>query len=193
MKITKLFVLLIAINASVAIYGQSKKASTAELFSKEYANKNLSNETVFYAYISDPDPNGTNVREMPGGKVIKVLKNDGTYIVDLRESWNGWFRISPEIDANEAGTIDLKTNKCWVHGSLLASTTRNYSNQTLKFYAKPNSKSPVKFTVSEEVEVTFVDIIVGWAKVCYTDSKGKKLIGWIELEWLCGNPYTTCS
>ena len=38
----------------------------------------------------------------------------------------------------------------------------------------------------------FLDATMEWAKVSYTDSDGKKLIGWIEIEWLCGNPYTTC-
>lgn len=167
--------------------------STAERFKAEYVNQNPRNEAIGVAYIVDPDPKGTNVRESPGGKVIKVLQRDANWMIDLCEAWNGWFRISPEIDSAEDDAIDLKTDNCWVHGSLVASSTRNYDNQTLKFYAKPDSKSAVTFTVSDEVQVTFVDVTNEWAKVCYTDKNGKKLIGWIELEWLCGNPYTTCS
>ena len=167
-------------------------STTAKRFKAEYVNQNPRNEVIAVAYIVDPDPNGTNVRESPGGKVIKVLRSDVSWIVDLREAWNGWFRIGPEIDTGEDDAINLKTTNCWVHGSLLGASTRNYGGEVLKFHAKPDSKSTVNFTVSNVIGVKFLDATMEWAKVSYTDNNGKKLIGWIEIEWLCGNPYTTC-
>ena len=107
--------------------------------------------------------------------------------------WNGWFRISPNIDCSEDDAIDLKTDSCWIHGSIIASHTKNYGNEKLNFYAKPDIKSKVVLTVNNEITVTFIDIKNDWAKVCYTNENGKKFIGWIELEWLCSSPYTNCS
>jgi len=41
--------------------------------------------------------------------------------------------------------------------------------------------------------LTVVDMVKGWIKVKYTPKKSRKsLIGWIETEWLCPNPVTTC-
>ena len=166
--------------------------STVERFKAEYVNQNLQNKIIAEAFLNDSDPNGANVREVPGGKVIKVLRTDVEWMIDVCEAWNGWFRISPIIDSGEVDAIELKTENCWIHGSLMASDTRNYGGQSLNFHTKPDDKSVVAFTVNQEVRVTFIDIMKDWAKVCYTNESGKKLIGWIELEWLCPNPYTNC-
>jgi len=192
MNARKLFIVTIVLCPSTLVDAQTKKLTTAERFKSEYVNKNPQNRIIAGAYLSDPDPNGANVRECPGGKVIKVLRTDVEWMIDLHEAWNGWFRINPKIYSEEADEIDLKTVNCWVHGSILASSTRNYGGQTLKFYARPDTKSNVNFTVSDEISVTFVDIKKGWAQVCYVNKDGKKLIGWIEDKWLCPNPYTTC-
>ena len=195
MKTTKLCIAFIALCLCATAYSQSnKKTSTAERFKTEYSNSNPENKSFGCAYLADPDPNGCNVREKPKGKVIKVLSTQQEWMIDLREAWNGCFRIVPIIETGEDENIDLKTDNCWIHGSLLGASTRNYGNQTLRFYTHPNTKSKVVFTVSEEDSaVTFIDIRPGWTKVQYTDDKGKKLTGWIETEWLCCNPYTTCS
>ncbi len=189
---SKIIFTVIILCSSVLAYGQTKKPSTAERFKAEYVNQNPQNEAIAGAYLYDPDPNGANLRESPGGKVIKVIPTNVEWLIDIYEAWNGWFRIDPQIYSEESEPIDLQTNNCWIHGSILASRTRNYGNQTLKFYSSPDSTSTVTFTVSEEISVTFLDVKKDWAKVCYTDGSGKKLVGWIELEWLCSNPYTTC-
>lgn len=193
MKTAKLFIALILLCLCATAYSKDyKKTSTSKRFKLEYSNSNPENKTKGCAYLSDTDPNGCNVREKPSGKVIKVIRTQNEWIIGLREAWNGWFRIDPVIEGADDDNIDLKTDNCWIHGSLLGASTRNYGNQTLKFYTSPDNKSKVVFTVSEEIKVTFVDIKTDWTKVQYKNRKGKKLTGWIETEYLCCNPYTTC-
>lgn len=203
MNTTKLFILFIALYASVAVYGQNKKLSTAERFKKEYVNQNPSNKVVFYAYIDDPDPNPTNIREIPGGKVVKAISKDEACAVSLIEVWDGWFRISPTIEVL-AEDLTLPVKQAWVHGSVLGAFTRSYDSVQGEsigsyddgypiLYAKPDVNSKVIYKITtEEVSVSYIDMVDGWIKVRYIDSKRKQYIGWIESVWLCTSPLTFC-
>jgi len=192
--------IFIATNANAQ---QQKKLTTAERFQKEYVNKNTADEVIFYAYISDPDPNPTNIRATPGGKVIKKIDPDETTEVKLLEVWNGWFRISTtiEVDMEE---VTLPGEQAWLHGSVLGLMTRFYYSDLVraqakhgkhygKLFAKPDRNSKVVCAMpSEELSLSLVDMQKDWMKVRYIDEQGKYYIGWIEMEWLCANPYSTC-
>ena len=184
--------LLLLLSASIAA---QQKQTTAQKFQATYKNTNPKNETIFYAFASSPDQTDVNVRATPGGTILfKLDHNEPGYTVELYEAWNGWFRISPEIETVDQDPIVLKSKQAWIHGSQLGAGTRNYGGQKLTFRTRPNANSPIVFTINEEIGVSYVDMVKGWIKVKYTPEKSKKsLVGWIETEWLCPNPVTNCS
>ena len=183
--------LLLLLSASMAA---QQKQTTAQRFQATYKNTNPKNETIDYAYASSPDQTDVNVRATPGGTIVfKLDHNEPGYTVDLYEVWNGWFRISPQIETVDQGPIVLKSKQAWIHGSQLGAGTRNYGGEKLTFRTHPDANSPIAFTVEEEIGVSYVDMVKGWIKVKYTPKKSRKsFVGWIETEWLCPNPVTTC-
>ena len=183
--------LLLLLSAGIAA---QQKQTTAQKFQATYKNTNPKNETIFYACASSPDQTDVNVRATPGGAIVfKLDHNEPGYTVELYEAWNGWFRISPEIDPVEQGPIVLKSKQAWIHGSQLGACTRNYGGEKLTFRTRPDANSPIAFTIEEEICVSYVDMVKGWIKVKYTPEKSRKsFVGWIETEWLCSNPVTTC-
>ena len=187
-----LSLLLLLLSAGIAA---QQKQTTAQKFQATYKNTNPKNETIFYAFASSPDQTDVNVRATPGGTILfKLDHNEPGYTVELYEAWNGWFRISPEIETVDQDPIVLKSKQAWIHGSQLGAGTRNYGGQKLTFRTRPNANSPIVFTINEEICVSYVDMVKGWIKVKYTPEKSKKLfVGWIETEWLCPNPVTNCS
>ena len=191
MKAGLLSLLLLLLSASMAA---QQKQTTAQKFQATYKNTNPKNETIFYAFASSPDQTDVNVRATPGGTIVfKLDHNEPGYTVELYEAWNGWFRISPEIETVDQDPIVLKSKQVWIHGSQLGAGTRNYGGQKLTFRTRPNANSPIVFTINEEICVSYVDMVKGWIKVKYTPEKSKKsFVGWIETEWLCPNPVTTC-
>ena len=187
-----LSLLLLLLSAGIAA---QQKQTTAQKFQATYKNTNPKNETIFYAFASSPDQTDVNVRATPGGTILfKLDHNEPGYTVELYEAWNGWFRISPEIETVDQDPIVLKSKQAWIHGSQLGAYTRNYGGQKLTFRTRPNANSPIVFTINEEICVSYVDMVKGWIKVKYTPEKSKKsFVGWIETEWLCPNPVTNCS
>ena len=187
-----LSLLLLLLSAGIAA---QQKQTTAQKFQATYKNTNPKNETIFYAFASSPDQTDVNVRATPGGAIVfKLDHNEPGYTVELYEAWNGWFRISPEIETVDQDPIVLKSKQAWIHGSQLGADTRNYGGEKLTFRTRPNANSPIVFTINEEIGVSYVDMVKGWIKVKYTPEKSKKsFVGWIETEWLCPNPVTNCS
>ena len=183
--------LLLLLSASMAA---QQKQTTAQKFQATYKNTNPTNETIDYAYASSPDQTDVNVRATPGGTIgFKLDHNEPGYTVELYEVWNGWFRISPQIETVDQGPIVLKSKQAWIHGSQLGADTRNYGGEKLTFRTRPDANSPIAFTIEEEIGVSYVDMVKGWIKVKYTPKKSRKSFeGWIETEWLCPNPVTTC-
>ena len=183
--------LLLLLSASMAA---QQKQTTAQRFQATYKNTNPKNETIDYAYASSPDQTDVNVRATHGGTIVfKLDHNEPGYTVDLYEVWNGWFRISPQIETVDQGPIVLKSKQAWIHGSQLGAGTRNYGGEKLTFRTRPDANSPIVFTIEEEIGVSYVDMVKGWIKVKYTPKKSRKsFVGWIETEWLCPNPVTTC-
>ncbi len=186
-----LSLLLLLLSAGIAA---QQKQTTAQKFQATYKNTNPTNEAIDYAYASSPDQTDVNVRATPGGTIVfKLDHNEPGYTVELYEAWNGWFRISPEIETVDQGPIVLKSKQAWIHGSQLGACTRNYGGEKLTFRTHPDANSPIAFTIEKGICVSYVDMVKGWIKVKYTPKKSRKsFVGWIESERLCPNPVTTC-
>ena len=145
------------------------------------------------AFLSDPTD--TNLRETPGGKIVKTVSHKGDYILCVCQPKNGWWQVHSisDIEGNEIEVPKGDGNRWWIHSSVIALGTRNYGNQWIRIYASPSDKSKVVFKSRKELTVTPIDIKDDgeWVKVSVT-YKGKKYVGWIEGDNLCDNPVTNC-
>ncbi len=147
----------------------------------------------FTAYVQDPDlENPTNIRKTPGGEVITELEKGSDYMVEIVGQKNGWFKIS-RVDVFDNNAVDVPGQFGWMHYSVLAVRTRNYANQKLSVYSSPVKTSKIAGIIKEETEVRFTKIYKDYVCIRFTDGRGKSVEGWIEKEWLCGNPVTNCS
>lgn len=150
----------------------------------------ISLENPLRAYISDQFGGATNIRSMPAGDIIEELPNSNDYIIYIVAKSGRWFKVE-KIDAIEE-TINLPNNEGWIHGSVIGFGTRNYGGQELHLYSSPDDQSDVVATINQESGVKLVDIDDEWVKVEWRDANSNIFIGWIEREWLCGNPLTNC-
>ena len=137
------------------------------------------------------DSNGdTNVRNAPKGAVVGKLAQDESWSMVVEAPQNGWWRVQVEtISAPEADIPKFKASKTgyWVHSSVLGVGSRNYGGQRLSLRKSPTSNAAVVYSFSEELLLQPLDIKGDWVKV-----KVRGHEGWIEKEWLCGNPLTNC-
>ena len=140
--------------------------------------------------LNDPDDSGTNIRKSPGGEVVlklKVTDDNPGFILTLTEAQNGWFKIKSPIDGIE-NEIKIPNGEGWIHGSVVSVGTRNYGGQELELLDQPINGKVVGVIKEEAYGLRIKDICGKWTKVEY-----KGVTGWIENEWLCGNPVTSCS
>ena len=130
------------------------------------------------AYLDDPDASGTNIREIPKGKVIGQLHYDtdcDCLTVSFVESKDGWMKLS------EGG---------WVLGKLFSVDTRNYGpGQKVYLQADPTEESDVIAEFDTEKSFRVKGCCGSWLQV--EDSNGK--VGWLTGEMICANPLTNCS
>jgi SH3-like domain-containing protein len=166
-----------------------KDISTAKVKHVKLINKNCFNSRLSVCW-DDPDNSGTNIRNSPGGEIIyKIMPvnfPDGCCF-DIIEASNGWFKISGLIHGIE-NDINLPNNQGWVHKSVISIGTRNYGDQPIKLYDVPNGKNVVSVIRTTDYGLRINDICGSWVQIIY---KGK--IGWVQDDWLCGNPWTNCS
>ncbi|MCR4853093.1 MAG: SH3 domain-containing protein [Prevotella sp.] len=152
---------------------------------------NAQGSAVAYGYDSD---SYTNVRNAPNGKVVDKISNEYSTIFCIDSPTNGWWRIVgncyERVESGEEFVV-LKgsTTGYWIHYSVIACSTRNYDNQTIELKAMPNDKAKVVGKLNTESTVHPIDVSGEWVKVKTEDGK---LAGWLEADWLCSNPVTTC-
>ena len=140
-------------------------------------------------YVSDPTGTATNVRAAPGGSVVGTLAAGGDYLVTLAGCEKGWCRATA-IDTVDAGPVaHKKGGERWLHTSVLAFSTRNYGYQKLALRAKPDEASAPAFSFTDERALRPLDVRAGWV---LAETLDKKHRGWLQTEWVCGNPVTTC-
>jgi hypothetical protein len=152
-------------------------------------NKNCNSSNLSVNW-DDSDNTGTNIRSSPGGSIIYKITSEnfpeGCCFV-ITESSNGWFKISSPIEGPDYN-INLPNNGGWIHKSVISVGTRNYGNQPIKLYNIPNGNNVVSIIRSSDYKLRINDICGSWVQVIFN---GK--LGWVQEEWLCGNPWTTCN
>jgi hypothetical protein len=152
-------------------------------------------------FIFDNDGQFTNVRNSPSGRIVDRIPVDASATLAIERPTNGWWRVvgnrytamtnDPDSESDfKVYRLRGSSNGYWIHNSVIAVGTRNYGGQHLKLRAEPNTSSRVTYTIKEEQVVRPIDIRGRWVKVKTLDGRG---IGWIDAEWLCGNPLTNCN
>jgi hypothetical protein len=128
-------------------------------------------------YLNDPDTNGTNVRDVPNGKIIKKLKYESDCLC-----------LIVEIVSAQKDWLELKDGG-WVYAPLFAVGSRNYGEQN-KLYLNETASEESKTTAEylDEQEFTVLGCSGTWLYVKGKD--GKK--GWLTQNMQCPNPLTTC-
>jgi hypothetical protein len=150
-------------------------------------------QNTFTAFLWDND-DVSNVRDRPKGKVVMSLSADEPYTFDLTTPRNGWWRIESfwnPANADEDTSLEgSSTGEYWIHYSVIAVGTRNYGGEDVYLRAAPDEDANVVAVFNEEVILRPMDISGDWVKVKLDNTE---IVGWIEVEWLCGNPLTNCS
>jgi len=118
------------------------------------------------------------------GKLLKKIDPDeeAGYILQIIGVEKDFFKVSFE---------DLDLKNVWVKKGALGLVTRNYDNQKLNLYGKPNLDSSVSSVLEKEQIVRVLDACNKWAYV-ETINDGEIKRGWLQPDMQCGNPYTTC-
>jgi SH3-like domain-containing protein len=130
------------------------------------------------AYLSDPDPDGTNIRETPNGKIMGQLHYESDcdcLTVSFVESKNGWMKLS------DGG---------WVLGKLFSVDTRNYGEgQKVYLQEFPTEESKVVAEFDKEQNFKVKGCCGTWLQV----EDGSGTTGWLTADMICANPLTNCS
>lgn len=136
--------------------------------------------------VVDQDPKGTNVREVPGGKIVAVLPtpmNDDWIEVHLLGQAGDWFLIDGATRIGD-GEKSVFRGKGYVHKSVVGASGLESG---ARVYADHDDKSRI-FALSGSVDegVKFLGCWNDFAKINL-----KSITGWTKE--LCLNQRTTCS
>ena len=132
--------------------------------------------------VTDSDRAGTNVRDLPAGKVTDVIgwvkKSDPdtalhSRIVFAIEQQGKWVRVS-----HAPGRTG------WMHASVLGSCT---PFEETKLRSSPSPKASGQ-TVPAGTRLRLVQLLAGWARVKTPQGE----TGWLPYEQLFSNPYSNC-
>ncbi|MDA7803991.1 hypothetical protein N8987_05385 [Crocinitomix sp.] len=151
-------------------------------------------DVKFGAYLYDPGEEHTNIRSAPNGNVIMTLNWDAEeeYMVSIVASEGEWFKIESPILGIERDYL-IEAEYAWVHNSVLAIDTRNYANQTIEVYQDPNVNSKILSKIEHESGgLRPLKACGDWVYIQVTlENVSHK--GWINIDWICGHPLTTCA
>ena len=152
-------------------------------------------------FIYDSDGPFSNVRNKPNGKIVDKIPVNASASLLVEKVSNGWWRIVGDTynrlrdeideDGEEWEDVMLKgsTTGYWIHYSVIGTGTRNYGNEKLPLRSQPSKRASISYTLTGDQVVRPIDVQGDWVKVKTLDGKG---VGWVEDEWLCSNPVTTC-
>lgn len=150
------------------------------------------NESV-RVYLNDPDLSPTNVRKSPGGEILFQLSERYGWEIRIIGVNSGWFIVNNIENIDIEDEIYQNING-YLHGSVLAASTRNYGGEEIRLYSAPDEKSDVVLTIIQETQVRLKDgnedgswLYVSFLKDGITEK------GWIQSKWLCGSVRTNCS
>lgn len=122
------------------------------------------------------------------GQLIMNLYADSIegagHIVTIIASKNEWLRLNCECLSE--GTF------AWIKGGSVGTATRNYNDEPIFLYQKPNKESNVVGELHGQQIVLIYGGSENWAYVKGKGKNGKEVEGWLEPEMQCPSPYTTC-
>lgn len=139
------------------------------------------------AYVTDNDPQGTNVRAAarPGASVVARIPGGADAVVDIVGYDKGWFRIAT---VEQVGDDDrtLYRGNGWIHGSVIGI---DVANEDPRLYSTPAKGSRVLAKlVADGSHVTLIGCRGPWAQVRFNGR-----VGWLSPGGQCSSPLTTCS
>jgi hypothetical protein len=152
------------------------------------------------AYLTDPDPKGTNVRSAPRADAPVAVRlsprtDIGAELVgadfDIIGSKNGWLLIRNVTDGNGAATF---AGPGWIWGGLAAVQIADSVLRTAPRAGAPvaarieNAAHEIDPSLSNVLRVTGCD--GKWVQVAVADKSGKQILGWVEYS--CASQLTTC-
>jgi SH3-like domain-containing protein len=121
----------------------------------------------------------TNVRDKPSGKVIaSILRHPldpemrGVHVTKQEGTWFA---------------VELKDGtKGWMHSSVLGCFAAASAEGEALLFSKPDDKAVTNTRIPEDTPLFLTGIQGTWAKIAYTDKKGKKVEGWLpsRSQWL---------
>jgi SH3-like domain-containing protein len=140
--------------------------------------------------VSDQDPNGTNVRETPGGKIGRVISYytntdeeiEMRSVQLLRQREGKWFLV--ELKDRYVG---------WMHQSVLGTCASGTEDGDPPIFSQPiDSQSYLIAKVNDGTPLNFIEVKGNWVKVSYDYYTGKKMTGWMMKHTVNSNPYNDC-
>ena len=138
------------------------------------------------AYLTDPDPLGTNVRAAPSAqaRVLQVIGAEGSGVAAITGFRGGWFRVARIDDAETDAR--LFEGEGWVHASLLG---LDVANADPRLYAARDRRSRVLARLTPDgTRLTLIGCAGEWAQV-----RAVGRVGWLSRAGQCSNPLTTCA
>jgi len=142
--------------------------------------------------VVDKDPKGTNVRESPSGKVIRVIPHTGKTdaetemrAVTILSNQKDWFKVL--LDDGTGG---------WMHKTVLGSCSSGTEDGAPHVYAEPTHESK-SFEMEADTPLFLLSGPVKadgtiWAEFSFSYAPGEKASGWFSQEVLFSNPYNDC-
>jgi len=105
------------------------------------------------------------------------------HIIKIIAAKESWLKI-------EIPTLFNAT--AWVNAGSFSIATRNYQNEAISLYQKPDTEALVVGEFKQQQLVKIYSVNKSWALVKAKDKNGNWIEGWLEPEMQCSNPYTTC-
>ncbi len=139
-----------------------------------------SEQPALRAMIIDKDPNGTNLRDAPKGKVVYTIplkpKDEMERLVDVYEQKGDWFRV----------TIAESDRGGWMHSSVLGLRGGSAEDGPCPFTNTPSYDGKTVFRpkgdgVLQLLGITRIDD-QPWFLVRHTDAKNVKHEGWLPQQ-----------
>ena len=131
-------------------------------------------DTLLQVLVVDKDPKGTNLRDAPSGKVVRVIPfagRNGVQLVQIRagngEESRGWFKVQADGVAG------------WMHGSVLGICADATEDGDPALIKTPDNQGLPLRRMPAGAPVGLLGSRDGWLKVRYVDPQGRAHDGWI--------------
>ncbi|MGJ8684215.1 MAG: SH3 domain-containing protein [Nonlabens sp.] len=137
--------------------------------------------TSFRVALYDESGTDTAIRNEPNGEIILELLKTDYFEVYVNEMDREWLRVE-NIQSVEYG-YEISNLDGWIHNSVVAVWTRRKAN----LLVHPRDGKTIAIIEGENGPLKIIDICADWVQIEFNG-----IHGWIEKEWLCGSPVTTC-